>query len=161
MALNFPLNPSVNETYVGSNGYTYKFNGIGWDVEDVSVSTPSSPWGDLYLSGNTIHLGENTLTIDNSGTLLINDQEVSGGGGSNYSNANVKSYLTSGLFDGNLIPAGNSVYSIGSLTHQWKSLYVSTGTIYINGVPLSLDSNNAITINGNTVTTTKIGRAHV
>ena len=59
----------------------------------------------------------------------------SGGGGSNYSNVNVKGYLTSGAFDGNLIPSANNVYSIGSLAHQWKSIYVSTGTIYINGVP--------------------------
>jgi hypothetical protein len=77
-----------------------------------------------------------------------------GGGGTNYSNSNVKSYLTSGVFDGNLIPSGNNIYSIGSLTNQWKSLYVSTGTIYINGVPLSLDANNSVTIDGNPISST-------
>jgi hypothetical protein len=77
-----------------------------------------------------------------------------GGGGTNYSNSNVKSYLTSGVFDGNLIPSGNNIYSIGSLTNQWKSLYVSTGTIYINGIPLSLDANNSVTVDGNPISST-------
>jgi hypothetical protein len=104
--------------------------------------------------------GEVTIDTDLK-TLRIHDGLTpggavvsSGGGGTNYSNANVKSYLTSGAFDGNLIPSGNNVYSIGSLTHQWKSLYVSTGTIYINGVPLSLDSNNNITVDGDPISST-------
>jgi hypothetical protein len=67
-----------------------------------------------------------------------------------YGNANVLSYLTGG-FDGNIIPSANVTYSLGSPTNQWKDLFVSNSTIYIGGVPLSIDAGGNLLINGNTV----------
>ena len=42
----------------------------------------------------------------------------------------------------NLIPSANVTYSLGSPTAQWKELWVSGDTIYIGGVPLSIDEGN-------------------
>ena len=67
-----------------------------------------------------------------------------------YGNGNVKSYLTSG-FDGNIIPSANVAYSLGSSTAQWKDLFVSNNTIFIGGVPLSIDAGGNLLINGNVV----------
>ena len=99
------------------------------------------------ISTYTGPLGEIIINTDNWG-LYIQDGVTAGGhlvsgggGGGSYSNVDVKSYLTS--FNGNIIPSANVTYSLGDINHQWKSLYVSNKTIYINGVPL------------------KIGRAHV
>lgn len=75
------------------------------------------------------------------------------GGGGNYSNANVLSYLASANV-GNIIPSGNAVYSLGNATNQWKDLWVSNATIYLNSVPLSMTSNADLTFNGNPVVTT-------
>jgi hypothetical protein len=62
---------------------------------------------------------------------------VSGGGGpSNYGNANVVALLNSGL-GGNIIPTVDSLYSLGNSTNQWKDLYVSNATIYLDNVPLT------------------------
>jgi hypothetical protein len=66
---------------------------------------------------------------------------------SSYGNANVKSYLTQ--FDGNILPTANVAYSLGSATQQWKDLWVSNATIYLNSVPLSTDATGNITYNGN------------
>jgi acetaldehyde dehydrogenase (acetylating) len=83
----------------------------------------------------------------------------------NYSNANVANYLptyagnitasyaTFGEIYGNLIPVGNSVYSLGNATNQWKDLWVSNSTIYIDGLPLQVNSNLALTFNGDTLLT--------
>ena len=47
---------------------------------------------------------------------------------------------------GNIIPYANNEYSLGSVDFQWKSLYVSNNTIYIENIPLSLKSNGNTSI---------------
>jgi hypothetical protein len=65
-----------------------------------------------------------------------------------YGNGNVLSYLTQ--FDGNIVPSANVTYSLGSITNQWKDLFVSNNTIYLGGVPVSISGGN-LTVNGNAV----------
>jgi len=67
-----------------------------------------------------------------------------------YGNSNVKSYLTDG-FDGNIIPSANVTYSLGSPTSQWRDLFVSNTTIYLGGIPLSIDASGTLLVNGNVV----------
>jgi hypothetical protein len=52
---------------------------------------------------------------------------------------------------GNVIPAGNNAYSLGSEAFQWKDLWVSNNTIYINSVPITLSADNVLTVDGNAV----------
>jgi hypothetical protein len=52
---------------------------------------------------------------------------------------------------GNIIPAGNNAYSLGSEAFQWKDLWVSNNTIYINSVPITLSADNVLTVDGNAV----------
>jgi hypothetical protein len=52
---------------------------------------------------------------------------------------------------GNLIPNANVTYSIGNVDFQYKDLWVSNSTIYMGGVPLSIDNSGALTVNGNVV----------
>jgi hypothetical protein len=70
---------------------------------------------------------------------------------STYSNVNVRTYL--GAFDGNIVPSANAVYSLGSVTNQWKSLFVSNNTIFVGGVPLGIDTTGNLTINGTVIPT--------
>jgi hypothetical protein len=50
--------------------------------------------------------------------------------------------------DGDITPKTNFGASLGTPTRQFKSLYVSTNTVFLGGVPLSLDpNNNELTIN--------------
>jgi hypothetical protein len=52
---------------------------------------------------------------------------------------------------GDILPSTNLGGNLGSPARQWRSLYVSTSTIYINNIPLTLDSSNNLTVNGNPV----------
>jgi hypothetical protein len=52
-----------------------------------------------------------------------------------------------------IIPAANSVYSLGTSASQWKSLHVSGQTIYIGGVPLSTN-NGSLVVNSINLGTT-------
>lgn len=53
-----------------------------------------------------------------------------------------------------IIPTENAMYDLGSPSKQWRSLYVSTSTIYINNVPLSLDDNNNVIVDGTPISST-------
>ena len=45
-----------------------------------------------------------------------------------------------------IVPLTDSLYSLGSPTKKWKSLYVSTNTIYINDTALSVTNDNKLQI---------------
>jgi hypothetical protein len=50
-------------------------------------------------------------------------------------------YITSGAYTyGNLIPSANVTYSLGSLTNQWKDLYLSGSTIYLGNTTIKAGS---------------------
>lgn len=50
-----------------------------------------------------------------------------------------------------IIPSMDATYDLGSSSKQWRSLYVSTNTIYINNVPLSIDEGGVLLVDGEPV----------
>ena len=46
--------------------------------------------------------------------------------------------------DQHVIPATDSTYDLGSPTRQWRSLYVSTDTIYIDNTPITISNNTLV-----------------
>jgi hypothetical protein len=66
-----------------------------------------------------------------------------------YANANVQAYAESG-WAGNIIPAANVAYDLGSPSRQFKDLYLSGNSLYLGG--LALTSNGTeLFIDGNSV----------
>ena len=57
-----------------------------------------------------------------------------------------RGYLTATV-SSHLLPGSNSLYDLGSTSSQWRSLYVSTNTIYIGGNALSVVDGN-LSLNG-------------
>jgi hypothetical protein len=89
-------------------------------------------------------------------------QDISGGsivanvsGVPTYANANAVAYGEAG-WAGNIIPSANATYSLGNVTNQWKSLYVSNTTVYIGNVALSTDG-NTLSVAGNPVVVASSG----
>jgi hypothetical protein len=99
----------------------------------------------LGLSDNLLNLGNFKFT---GSTISLDDLEDSTLGITIDTSVNITSDLTVG---GDIVPNANLGGNLGSPTRQWRSLYVSTNTIYINNVPLSIDSNNNLTVNGRAV----------
>ena len=56
------------------------------------------------------------------------------------------------IVGGNLIPSSNSTFTLGNAAFQWRDLWISGSTIYIDGVPVSSDGTNLL-INGQPVLT--------
>ena len=62
-------------------------------------------------------------------------------------NANVAVFGTGVMqLKGNLVPAANVAYSLGSSTLQWSSLYVSGNTIYLGNVALKTTAGNTLSV---------------
>jgi hypothetical protein len=53
----------------------------------------------------------------------------------------------------NVIPSANITYSLGNATNQWKDLWVSNATIYLNSIPLSVGNTGALQFDGNDIVT--------
>lgn len=135
---------------VTGNYYTVKFRydpGNTVVVETFSGNTATGTPIDSRSVGEVLPAGDYKIGFDA-------DNDASG----------VKSYFTNiiirtltntvvndievqGQITGNLIPSANVEYSLGNITHQWKDLWVSNTTIYVGGVPISVDGGQLL-ING-------------
>jgi hypothetical protein len=51
---------------------------------------------------------------------------------------------------GNIIPAANVTYDLGSLTYQWRDVYVGPGSLYVNGQKVLQDDSGTITFSADT-----------
>jgi hypothetical protein len=109
---------SGTNTTITTNGYRWSFNNAG----------------NLVLPGNTFAIN------------YANGTQVSLGGSSSYSNANVKSYLAN--FDGNIIPSANVTYDLGSNTNRWNDLYLNNSTVYIGAQEITANE-SATVFSGN------------
>ena len=81
--------------------------------------------------------------------ILGNGSQLTGM--ASYTNSNVATFLNGSV--GNIIPAANVTYSLGSPTRQWKDIYVSNATIYMNSVPITVGAGNVLSVGGQPVLT--------
>jgi hypothetical protein len=94
---------------------------------------------DGTLNLGAFEFNDNVMTTTDSSSIII-DQATS-----------ITSDLTVG---GDILPSTNYGGNLGSPAKQWNSLYVSNNTIYLNNIPISLDVENRLTINGNPISST-------
>lgn len=94
---------------------------------------------DVNLNLGAFEFTGSTLSTTDS-TAIVIDQATT-----------ITSNLTVG---GDIVPQTANGGDLGSSTLPWRSLYVSQSTIYLGGVPLTLDASNNLTVNGSRVGTT-------
>lgn len=94
--------------------------------------------GFINATGNVVATGNVSATGNITGNYILgNGSQLTGL--NSYGNSNVATYLDGSV--GNIIPAANVTYSLGNSTSQWKDLWVSNSTIYINSVPMTVVGN--------------------
>lgn len=122
--------------------------------------------GNLTVTGNIIEIGNiitdaKTIQLANTASTAnaANGSGITVGASDNiatllYSNTANAWTTNIGLnITGNILPSANVTYNLGSNTAQWKDLWVSNSTIYMNSVPITLSAGNVLTVNGNAVLT--------
>jgi hypothetical protein len=92
--------------------------------------------GDGLVNLGSLEFNGSTITTTDSSRIEI-AQEV-----------RITSDLT---MRGSIVPNVNNQFDLGSPSNQWRSLYVSSDTIFIGGVPLAVDNQGNLTVDGNPV----------
>ena len=118
----------------------------GISVTGNTTTTENITGGNLYSLGLISSTGTVTAPF-----FVGNGAFLTGISGSSYGDSNVALFLSTS--SSNIVPAGNAVYSLGSASYQWKDLYVSNATIYMNSVPITVNSSNVLQVGGQAVLT--------
>lgn len=127
----------------------------------VNLGNTTNRFGTLFVSGNTIVIGETTLS-DANGTLTTSSGDfsdvltVSGNTVLGSNNADVISFL--GRANTDLLPSANVTYSLGSADNSWHSVYAANvhadSAWFAGNVNVSGDvfvSGNLVTVNVSSV----------
>ena len=118
---------------------------LGWDSSSSEFRIASN----AIVVNNEVLL-YNTYANVRAGYFIGNGSQLTGI--TSYANSNVVAYAAAG-WSGNIIPNANSTYTLGNSTNQWKSLYVSNNTIFIDNIPISV-SNGSLSVNNQPVAST-------
>lgn len=120
-----------------SDGHTLGGNSV------IPVASPTTP--------GLVKIGAG-ITIGADGTISATS---SGGGVSDYNQLTNKPFIPDlAAVAQNIIPTQDAVYSIGSPTARWKSLYISSQTLYIDTHAISINTNGELTVDGNPIGST-------
>ena len=112
---------------------------------------------DTLMSISVLGVGINPVTLStgtSNGALTVAGGIGIGGNAYIGTTLNVGTTLTVGTtstFGGHLLPASDVTYDLGSPTAKWKSLYVSSSTIYLGANAMSVSAAGSITVNGSLV----------
>jgi hypothetical protein len=137
-----------SNSVAGLRTWTFKTDGTLSGVGGIVAGSISS-------TGTIIDTGNISATGNISGNYILGNVAFATGIPQSYGNANVYALLDGSA--ANIIPLVNVSYSLGNATNQWKDLWVSNSTIYMNSVPVALTAGNVLTVNGNAVVTTTGG----
>ena len=141
------FNSIYGQYFYGNGAYLTGIAGLGATVTFNNVPPVNANIGDIWIQSNT--------AIQ---YLYFND-------GSSNQWAEMEAYQTfsslgnaSGNVDltyvqSDIIPSATNSYSLGNSARQWQDLWVSNGSIYMNGVAITSDSAN-LKYNGNIILTT-------
>ena len=118
-------------------------------VKESPTFTDLTLTGDLTVQGNTTTLSTSELTVEDINITIAQgaaDSATADGAGLTidganatllYDHANSKWKINRGLIvNGDLLPASDSVYDLGSSLFKWKDLHLSGNTIFLGGLKI-------------------------
>ena len=141
--------------------------------ESYDLGSATQRWRDLYLSGSTIDLGGTKISRDaTSGDIEFRDgsnnrksikvDELTIGSGASARKIKVnngrvqftdESDNVESAETGHIIPSANNTYDLGSPTAQFRDLYLSSASLYIDGQQVISSDANTLTF------TTDVGQS--
>ena len=170
MPINFPNSPSNGTTHtVSGTTWTYNSAKTAWDITSTSTTaigiddltdvdiTTAAPTDGQVLVWNTSNTEFEPGTITSYSTsdfntdLATKDTDDVSEGSTNvyYTDARVQTKL--GAISGNVIPATNVAYDLGSAAYAFKDLYLSGSTISLGSLQISDNSGSlSVTASGST-----------
>ena len=117
--------------------YTGNIGSSGSGINTITGSTANFDTVNADLNAARIDSSGTNLTIDPNGFLHIDDTNVYVGSftqAAHITDTEIKSIgnpLT--ITSGDIIPAANVTYTLGSPTRMWQDVYIGPGSLYIDG----------------------------
>ena len=138
MPLDFPANPSVNDTY-SFGGKTWRWNGSGWQLNTGGGAINDIPIGNVTPSTGAFTALSATGNVT-AGNVLANAYYFANGdpftsGGSNVDLTAVASDIT---------PTANVTYDIGSTSLRFRDIYLANSTIHLGSQQISANGNGLV-----------------
>ena len=141
--------------------------------ETYDLGTNTNRWRDLYLSGSTIVLGDTKITTDASGNVEFKDSttdtrrvikvdEIEIGSGETarkikVDNGRVAFTDTNDSIQsqkvGHVLPSATNTYDLGSPSEQFRHIYMSSASLYVDGTKILSSDANTLTF------TTDVGQS--
>ena len=160
--------------YPESNDIESFGNFVSGGADTFSLGSPVNHWRAIYagtggiqfsdgsaiLSANGLGGGNATVVVNSTGTVANTGtlwyDTVGGrlyvGYDDTFVDASPAPVLDLSTITQHILPGADLTYDLGSPSHQWRSLYVGTSTVYLGGVPLSI-TGSELTVNGTPLVT--------
>jgi len=141
------FNSIYGQYFYGNGAFLTGIAALGANVTFAATPPDYPNVGDVWIQSNTAV--QYLYFSDGSSSQWAEMEAYQTFSASGNANGNVD--LTDVSSD--IIPSSTNSYSLGNSTRQWQDLYVSNGSIYMNGVAITSDGAN-LKYNGNTILTT-------
>ena len=135
IAAPMPYQIDVGNSYIVPD----KFQGL--------YSYPITIDGELVVDGYLIELGT-PIDSEQTGEIFFSVDDVpTGNTGFTFDQVSGNMAVPGNInVSGNVIPAANTTYNLGSATNKWNDLYLAGNTIYIGNAQLSTTSGGNLTL---------------
>ena len=112
------------------------------DTDDLSEGSTN-----LYYTNARVDTHLNSSTASSGEYLSWNGSDYDWASvPAGYADSDVLSYLSGGTYAGHIIPSADVTYDLGSLSKQWRDVYVGPGSLYVNGQKVLEDSSGTIVV---------------
>jgi hypothetical protein len=145
---------SAQVNVTGTTGYSTFSSSINTSIGDVN-STLTNLSGSVAtttgnLSSTITNLSSSVATTDLSQNNRLDTIE------SRYATTGSNLFKGTQTMSGSIIPSVDNLYDLGSATHQWRDVYISSGSLYIDGTKVLSSTNQELTITTDTGQSLKI-----
>jgi hypothetical protein len=121
MALSFPLNPQIGDTYTAPNGYTYTWDGTKWYVTSGGTGSGGGGAGSLTIQQGGVNVNTSATTLNFTGTTFTLTSRASVV--DIYSNPATTSTLGSVIVGDNVTVDANGKISVHAGLIYWGERY--------------------------------------
>ena len=144
------ISGSVQVNITGTTGYSTFSSSISSSVVSLSSSIASTT---NNLSTDITNLSSSVATTDlNQSNRLNSIEGVTG----SYATTGSNTFKGTQNISGSIIPTVDNAYDLGSPTYQWRDVYISSGSLYIDGTKVLSSTTQELTITTDTGQSIKI-----
>jgi hypothetical protein len=121
------ISGSVQVNITGTTGYSTFSSSISSSIDTLSSSISSSI-NTLSSSIDTLSSSISTTDLNQSNRLTSIENKTG-----SYATTGSNLFIGTQTHSGSILPSVDNAYDLGSVEYQWRDVYISSGSLYIDG----------------------------